>query len=375
MRSVSVVLVVCLLAWASGTFAAVPGEKSLVALEVGSGTTSTNAAPIFMNEYSSTTAGAAAIQSVSIQFSGSQLTIKGNASSEGMITFNEGYLGIGGYVAAAGAVDPTTSTSAVAPRAVVGYDISQDLANGPALGSSVTNFSGKNLRAAMVVNGNFYAVGQSEGPVYIPNGLTNGTGTDIATGPASLNYIAEVGGDLYSSLSSGSRGMYKVAGTPTTTGNTNTISIATPQSQNGNVGIQPNQFWISPDLSVAYIADDAAGTTARPGGVKKYVKNPTSGVWELQYNMNCSPDGIATSSVRALAVDYTGSAAQIFVVTLDGTKILSFTDTGVSDPTLTTLQTAPEGAAFKGIVLLPEPSSLALLGLASLAVLRRPRKR
>ena len=373
MRSLVVVFMVGLLTLGSQTFAAVPAGTSLVVVEIGSGTTSTNAAPVFLNEYSATTAGTPALQSTSIQFSGSQLTIKGNATSEGMLTFNQGYLGFGGYVAAVGATDPTASTSAVTPRAVVGYDISQDLANGPQLSSSVTNFSTKNLRASLVANGNFYAVGQVEGVVYIPNGLSNGTGTSVASAPASLNYIAQVGGDLYTSLSSGTRGMYKVTGTPTTSGGTNTIAIATPSSQNGSVGIQPNEFWISPDLTLAYIADDQGGT-GRPGGVKKYVKNASTGVYELQYNMNCSPDGVATSNVRALAVDYDGTTARIFVVTLDGTKILSFTDTGSANPTLTTLQTAPEGAAFKGIVLLPEPSSLAVIGLMSLAMLRRPNK-
>jgi len=317
---------------------------NLVVLREGTGSAALTSAgtAVFLDQY--TTAGTF-VNNVLIPTTGSSALVNsGTAASEGALTRSADgqYLVVAGYNVAAGT---TGVASGAAPRALGTVDASGHYS----LAATTTSFfSANNIRSGTTDgNGNFWAAGANSGAVYM------GTGTAAAASTTSANnrVIQDIGGNLYFSTGSGTRGIYSIAGTPTTAGNVATLMFATGGSSS------PYDFAFNTGLTLAYVAD--SGT-----GIQRYDFNGTS--WALTYTLDSG------TGVDGLAVDFSGANPVIYATTTTGTSLIGITDTGVGS-TATTLATAAANTAFRGLDFapqaVPEPTSLSLAALAGVAAL------
>jgi hypothetical protein len=335
---------------------------NLVVLQIGDGVNalSSSSAPVTLKRFATT--GGSALESYAFPTSGAgALTIGGTALTEGHLTLNDGYIGLGGYAADAGTPDivktSTTGDGAVL-REAVAFDASLSLTAGPALSATTIAHSGGNIRTSIVSGGNFYTIGGADNsPMYVPAGAVADPGVMVV--PSGLNNVRSIqviNGDLYVSAHPTSRGIYKIAGTPTTTDNVATLAVATPKATNQNQAVALGDFWISPDFSVAYVADES-----NVGGIHKYVSDGSGGYTHVYtIGTDYDADGPAVSGARTFAVDASGANPVLYVTSEDGSRLMSVTDTGdkaTADATLTTLETADANTAFRGVLLAPALSS------------------
>jgi hypothetical protein len=314
----------------------------LVVLQEGTGSaalTSTGTA-VFLDQYSTS---GTFVNNFSIPSSGSTALVNsGTATSEGALTLsaNGQYLVLAGYNVAAGT---TGVAGGAAPRALGTVDA---IGNYSLATTTTSFFSANNIRSGTTDgSGNFWAAGANSGVVYM------GTGTPSAVSTTSANnrVIQDIGGNLYFSTGSGTRGIYSISGTPTATGNTATLMIATGSSSS------PYDFAFNSGMTTAYVADSALG-------IQRY--DFSAGSWALSYTLD---SGVG---VDGLAVNFSGANPVIYATTATGATLIGITDTGAGS-TATTLATAAVNTAFRGLDFVPqavpEPTTLALAGLGGVA--------
>lgn len=353
---------------ASPVAAAVVTPGNLIVLQVTepSGTLSTNAAALMLKEFAP--AGGPAVQTYSLPSTGpGAITIGGTAVTEGHLTYNDGFLALAGFRADAGTpavVASSTAGDAPVLRRAAGFHVAADLAAGPQIGATTTAFSGGNARGALVSGNHFYMTGggtfapgvNANGPVYLSAGSDAAPGTLISNDLGTTRSLAIVDGNLYISAQPSARGIYRYTGIPTETAthtsSTDPLTIRTPQTDNvGNVGQVLGDFWVSPDLSVAYVADDSTA-----GGLKKYLKGATGYTFAYQISTDYDSDGPAASAAHHFTVDTSGPNPKFYVTSGDRTRILTVSDMGdaaSANATLATLLTADANTWFRGVTLLP----------------------
>ncbi len=327
-----------------------PGNLAIVRLGDGTQTLGNTGNTVFIDQYTQL---GGLVNSLQIPDSGaSALIMSGNATSEGALSLSgDGhYLTIAGYNTARpfGSSLAGSASSAV-PRGIglIGANGSYTLA-----ATTASQYSGNNIRGSATDGANnFWGAGANSGTYYFGNNAAAGT---VQTTVANTRVIADIGGNLFFSTSSGSQhGVWEIPGTPTGAG---TASVLLNTSSSGSA----YDFAFNPSMTVAYVADD---TTSAAGGIQRWDFNGST--WSLTYTLGT---GAANIGARGLAVDFSGASPVIYATTAEGTanRLITITDTGATS-TATTLATASANEIFRGLeftpTLVPEPSAAALFGL------------
>jgi hypothetical protein len=346
---------------ATGFSAAFSGEN-LVVVQVGTGAALNNVSTA-VNLIEFTTSGSL-IQTIALPTSlsggNNPLTLQGSATSEGFLkrSVDGNYLTLIGYGTGVGTTGPSGVASATINRVVGRIDMSGNVDTTTALTDA---YSAGTVRGAVSTDGNSLWLSGSVGGVRSST-LGSTTSTSLNATPPNTRVVDIYNGQLY--VDSGSGGFTAPStvgtGTPTTAGQT-----VTPLPGFTTSSRSPYDYWFK-DANTLYVADD--GSVANLGGIQKWTLS--AGTWTLQYTL--LNNGTTTTAVRGLigTVDNNGDAV-LFGTT--GTALITVTDPGVNVFTATTLATAASGYAFRGIAMVPEPSSAALLlvGAAGLFLRRR----
>lgn len=347
-----------------------PGNIVLTRVGDGSAALGSTATAVFLDEYTTT---GTLVQTIAVPttVAGANfaLTVSGSATSEGAITISPDgkFAAFAGYNAAVGTAGVATSTAATNVRVVGVLNLSTGAINTST--ALTTAFSGNNVRSAVTDGTNIWAVGGNAGVQYTTLGSV-ATPTQISAAPTNLRRVEIFNGQLY--VSSGSGAFVNVStvgtGTPTTSGQTTTSLPGFPTAT-----ASPYDFWFS-DANTVYVADDRNATTAG-GGIQKW--SLSGGTWSLAYTIS-QASASPYIGVRGLTGVVNGGVTTLYGVSTANT-LVSLTDTGASS-TYNVLATAATNTAFRGLEFapfasaIPEPGSLALLGLAALpgvALLRR----
>lgn len=330
----------------------------------GSAALSNASTAVFLDEYTPT---GTLVQSIAMPTaSGSAVTASGTATSEGLITISADgkYVAIPGYSAAPGVASINGTASATTPR-TVGLLDTTTAANTVSYSFFTDVATGNNIRSAVTTNGtDLYVAGAAGGVRYATAGSS--TSTQLSTTLTNLRQINVFGGQLYTTTSSGTAVRLGTVGTgtPTTAGQTITNLPGFPASTGSPYGFFFADLDGTAGVDTVYVADDTAST----GGIQKY--SLVGGNWTLN-------NTIVGTSLRGLTGVVTGNTVTLYA-SGNGNTLYSLADTAGfnagSNGTLTSIATAGTNTAFRGIVaVVPEPTSLAALGLVAAAALRRRR--
>lgn len=336
----------------------------LVVYRVGDGTTGliNTGNAVFLDEY---TTGGTLVQSIS-----TGLFASGTATSEGLLTLSaDGQnLGITGYVStAATSLAGTTSAAVNRSIQIYGGNGTQSVAQ-----TNLSDWaSGNNPRSVYTDGTNLWLGGAAGGASY--NTTTPGATVSLSTGITNVRQVNAFGGQLYFSTSAGifSQG----TGLPTTASAPTNLGIPTTGSPYSFFFAKLNAA--STGFDTAYVADDNATT----GGIQKY--SFVGGAWIAS--------GLATATgVRGLTGTVTANGVQLFGTTggssaAGGGTLFGFTDTtgynSAISGSATSLATANLSGvgkeSFRGVAFVPqaqavpEPASLAMIGIGLAAIRRR----
>ncbi len=349
----------------------------LVVEQIGNGTGSLTsaAAPVFVNEYKPD---GTLVQSIpmptTVAGSNLRLTDSGSATSDGYLNLstNGQYLTLTGYNAAVGTASvASTSTSGGTPVArVVGLIDSHGNVDTT---TSLVAYSGNNVRSAVTTNGSDIWVsgaassGNPGGVTYTTLGAT-GTETALSSSVVNTRVVGVFDSQLYVTSGSGSNKGVNMVGTglPTASGTPFTLSIGS-SSPYGMFLTQLNPS--SPGLDTAYVADDGVG-------IEKF--SLVSGTWVADGVIGSSSD-----SYRGLTGAVTANGVQLYATRQGGSSqgVVSLLDSSGYNATITgtpnVMVSLGTNEAFRGIAFapVPEPGTFVLggLGLGLLLVARRYR--
>lgn len=366
-RSIAFVLTALALCFAAAPAAAQPVTPgNLIIYRVGDGTAAlgTAATAVFLDEYTPT---GTLLRSITVPTTGvTALTATGNSTTEGIISRSQDatHLVFTGYRKDVGGTNPSADAPATTNRVIGTLALDGTVNTGVAL----TDPTGT-IRSATSVSGSGidpYYIATSTQVGYI--GTPGPAATTALIDARNSRQVNLSGNVLYgSNASTAVAGKVQSYGTlPTgTTAPTPIISLATANGVNG--------FFLT-DVSPTIAGDDTIYAIDPVGALLlKYSFDGTT------WNANGSiPFGGTQPSVTGLVA---GSAVQLYMT--NGTTLQTLTDAsgfgGTLAGTPTTLATAGTNTAFRGVgvfpTAVPEPSSLALLGVAAAAGLYRKFRR
>ncbi|MFO0843044.1 MAG: PEP-CTERM sorting domain-containing protein [Gemmataceae bacterium] len=314
-------------------------------------------------------------------------TITGNASSEGLLTFGSlttaPYLTLAGYNATPGTTNPAGSTTINRVVARVGLDGTVNTST-----KLTSSYAGLSVKGAATSDGtNLWVTGAASNSGLTAGGLrstTLGSSTSTAVGsPANdLRQVQIINGNLYVAAADTTpgRSVFKV-GAPGDSGtgpNPNLPRMGSPTIAGQNAtdialaGKTYNSFYFTNLGS----GNDWAPNGRSTGFDTLYALNSATGVVE-KWSFT---DGIGWESSGSIIQ---GGLLNLTGVTIGKNVVLYLTGNGPTNNGLNVLQdgtghgvninstlptllagTGNSGYQFRGVAVVPEPSSLALCGLA-----------
>jgi hypothetical protein len=306
------------------------------------------------------------------------LTAQGNSTSEGLLTIspNEQYIALTGYGVASGSATPSTAASTADNRVVGIVNVSNgQLDTSTALTDASTASS---FRSAITTDGtDIWVDGGAGGVRYTTIGSS--TSTQLSTAITNLRQLeiyptaANPSGQLMLSTASGSAVRIGAvgAGLPTTSGQT----IAALPGTSGTLPSGPYAFvqltlgsGTLPDTM--YVADDGNSS------VEKW--SLVSGSWvETGSEAMTAPRGITAVVTNGVVDVFVTSGSSSVVTNID-----KFVDASGYDGTFSSgtniITQLPAGEQFRGVVdltLVPEPSTVMLVGMGLIGGLLAVRRR
>ena len=354
-----------------GTAAAVSAATitpgNFLVYRVGDGTAptvNTNAAAVDILEFSPS---GTLVQTISMPSSGAAaFTDTFNATSDGIlqVSSNGAYVTYAGYRRDAGLSSPDSQSATTTNRVFARLNVSTGVVD------ASTAATVPNQVRGLATDGTNYWISDSSGsPRYLAYGGT-GNGavlTNSISGSVATRQVSVVDGKLYASITSGNpgSGIYSFnPSLPTTgTGTTVTSMVSTTGSFQGFMLFDLDAGVAGVDTLYAV---DITGNT-----LNKY--SLVSGTWTLN-------NTVAAGGMQNLGGYAIGSTVVLYGSQF--TKVATITDSAgynaLNNGALVDVAGVTAGANynFKGIAVIadiPEPSSLTLLSLAGLALLRRRR--
>jgi len=319
-----------------------PGNLSVLRIGNGVATLASSGDPGFLDEY---TPNGILTNSVAIPTNGPASLIIGSATSEGAISLsaNSNFIVMVGYntnfLYKSGL--PSSSATAV-PRGIATIDFNGNYAF---ITNTTTAFNANNIRSGVSDgSNNFWTVGAVSGTVYM--GLASPPATVQSASTLVNSEVVNIfNGNLCFSLQkTATFGVYSFAGLPVTTNGSAALLFATGSSSS------PYGFAISPDNTVAYVADDRTVSTG--GGIQKYTNN--NGAWSLAYTFGTGAG--STVGARGVTANF-GQPPVIYATTADtsANRLIAITDTN-SSAVATVLATAAANEVFRGVQFAPQGS-------------------
>lgn len=316
-----------------------PGNLSVLRIGNGVATLASSGDPVFLDEY---TTNGTLTNSVVIPTNGAASLIIGSASSEGAISLsaNSNFIVMVGYNTNLLYKSGLPSSGATnVPRGIATIDFNGNYAF---ITNTTTAFNSNNIRSGVSDgSNNFWAVGAVSGTVYM--GLASAPAT-VQSALANSEVVSIFNGNLcYSSQKSAPIGVYSFAGLPVTTNGGAALLFATGSSSS------LYGFAISPDNTVAYVADDRAVSSG--GGIQKYTNN---GAWGLAYTFGTGAG--STVGARGVTANF-GQPPVIYATTADtaANRLIAITDTN-SSAVATVMATAAPNELFRGVQFSPQGS-------------------
>ncbi|MEI8039882.1 MAG: PEP-CTERM sorting domain-containing protein [Verrucomicrobiota bacterium] len=335
-----------------------PGDLVVYRVGTGAGSLGSAAAAVFFDEYNLL---GTRLQSVALPSTGaSALTAVGNDTTEGILSMSQDgtKLVFTGYRADAGTANPSASDPATVNRVIgtIGLGATPDTS------VALTDPNGTIRSATSTDASSLFYAGTSTGLRYVasPSGASTTTLIDSRNTRETLvrgNTLfgsSTLAGNTSKILSYGNLPVGATVGTPAVVqGITDTI--------NGYAMFDLSPIVAGPDTIYAL--------STVQNKLYKYTYNGTS--WASSGSMG------ASGALNIGGVSTNGSSVNLFL-TSASTLFSEYDASGYNatiSGTLTTLATAGANTAFRGVALIPEPStiSLGLLAAGTLLALRRRR--
>jgi hypothetical protein len=321
-----------------------PGNLAVVRIGDGVTPLSTDAAPVFILEF---TRGGALVQTIplpSTTTGGRALTVRGSSTSTGHLSrsLDQRYLVLAGFDASAGTPSVSNSLSGEVNRVVARIDRLGRIDLSTALQDA---YNSDDTRSVATVDGSaFWLAGPSGSPAssggvrYALFGAS--TSVQLSAAPTNTRIVNIFNNQLYiASASQTFQGVSAVgSGLPTTGGQTTTLLNGFPTTS----GPSSYDFFFA-DAGTLYVADDRISVSG--GGIEKWTFDGSA--WSRAYTIT----GSAGTGCRGLTGEVTPGGNLLFATTADN-RLVTALDTGASTM-FVEIAAAPSGAAFRGVDFTP----------------------